>query len=235
MVSIINSHPWVIAAAVAVIMACLVLFTVLRRAGRTKEIKKLSEKYGWKFDEKLKTPEELFKQTGFDFFNKEENRWAENFITGIENNCYKAEYFDYSYETYDSARESEADRYYRYFFSCVLVTFNEGALPSFRLEPETLLTRMAEKTGLQDIDFEDFPDFSDNYRLEGKDEAIVRKFFNRAVLESFERQKGLDVYAEGRQMLVVKQRAGTIRIYQFLENVKDIAVTLGAEIKKFQS
>ena len=94
---------------------------------------------------------------------------------------------------------------------------------------------MAEKTtGLQDIDFDDFPDFSDNYRLEGEDEELVRKFFNRTVLESFERQKGLDVYAKGRQMLVVKQRVGTIRIYPFLENVRDIASTLGAEIKNFR-
>ncbi len=233
--SVINAHPWLLLVTFFVLVAVIVVVSLFCRASRKKEIEKFAGRYGWKFSVDYKTPEELFKQTGFSFFNKEENRCAENFVTGMENSYSKVIYFDYSYETYDGSRENESERYYRYFFSCALVTLNEGELPSFRLEPETILTRMAEKTaGLQDIDFDDFPDFSDNYRLEGEDEELVRKFFNRTVLESFERQKGLDVYAKGRQMLVVKQRVGTIRIYPFLENVRDIASTLGAEIKKFR-
>lgn len=230
--SFISKHPMMLLAIALMLMAIIIFFSLFYHAARKKELRKFARRYGWKFLESWKTPEELFEQTGFDFFKDKTSANVSNFIIGIENSYSKIEFFDYSYEIYEPFYENEADKYRRQYFSCALILLNEGRLPAFRMEPETLLTRLGEKTGLQDIDFDEAPDFSDNYRLEGDDIAEVRKFFNRTVLYAFERQKGLRVYAKDRKLLIINQQVGTGKIYYFLEKARDIASTLGAEAKK---
>lgn len=58
-------------------------------------------------------------------------------------------------------------------------------LPEFRLRPETLLDRVGEFFGWQDINFESYPEFSKSYRLQGQIEAAIRETFNFKVLQFF--------------------------------------------------
>lgn len=59
-------------------------------------------------------------------------------------------------------------------------------LPDFALEDENFLTRIAEKFGMQDIDFDTHPEFSKRYRLTGKDEQAVRELFTNDLLTRIE-------------------------------------------------
>lgn len=52
-------------------------------------------------------------------------------------------------------------------------------LPQFTCVPENALFRLAQHLGMQDFDFEEDPEFSKAYQLQGQDEAAVRALFTR--------------------------------------------------------
>ena len=45
--------------------------------------------------------------------------------------------------------------------------------------------------GMQDIDFDQHPEFSDQFRLTGEDEGAIRDFFDQELLDFFAPQNGL--------------------------------------------
>jgi len=53
----------------------------------------------------------------------------------------------------------------------------ERRLPTFMLTPEDLRAKLAVLFGGQDVDFDDSPEFSRRYRLQGTDEDAVRALF----------------------------------------------------------
>ena len=50
----------------------------------------------------------------------------------------------------------------------------ELGLPDFYMKPEHFLHKIAAFLGFEDIDFEEFPGFSDQYHLKGEDEHYIR-------------------------------------------------------------
>jgi len=55
--------------------------------------------------------------------------------------------------------------------------------PAFELSPESLFHRLGEWFGMQDIDFDDHPEFSRKFVLRAEDEAQVRQFMDRPLLD----------------------------------------------------
>ena len=63
-------------------------------------------------------------------------------------------------------------------------------LPQFLLKPENFFHKIDNYLGLQqDIDFEQFPEFSDQYLLQGEEEDLVRKEMSDEVLKFFTIEK----------------------------------------------
>lgn len=62
---------------------------------------------------------------------------------------------------------------------CTMVLWEtEGAhLPRFSLVPEGFFRRIAQRFGVKDFDFDEDPEFSKAYQLQGDDEAAVRALF----------------------------------------------------------
>lgn len=230
----VSAHIWIILVVWALLSVILVIVSLRMRKTRKNIIRKTAYRCGGMFKEKLLSAEQLSEQSGFDFFKRGENRYAENFIEGIESPYFRLTYFDYSYEEQNSADPNDPSRFSRRFFSCALIDTKDGEIPTFRLEPETLLTRAAEKVagGKKDIDFEQAPDFSDNYYLYGDNVDVIRNFFNMSVIRSFESHKGLTVYAEGRKILVISPMMGAEKISMFVETAQDISSTLVYEARK---
>ncbi len=72
-------------------------------------------------------------------------------------------------------------------------------LPKFEMRPETLLYKIGELLGFHDIDFEEYPVFSRQYRLKGEDEHYIRATLNDRTLQFFSEEKnwfleGLNYY-----------------------------------------
>lgn len=78
-------------------------------------------------------------------------------------------------------------------------------LPEFYMHPERFFHRIGESLGLtEDIDFEESPRFSHNYRLTGEDEEYIRHYFQEPVLRYFAVEKGWSLEGLGYYLVLYK-------------------------------
>ncbi len=92
--------------------------------------------------------------------------------------------FDYSY-TISNGKTSVTYRQTVYFrYSKAL------ALPTFVMVPEKWYHRIGTFFGMQDIDFVEYPEFSQNYLLRGSDEDYIRYHFHHPEMIRFFDQQG---------------------------------------------
>ena len=70
-------------------------------------------------------------------------------------------------------------------------------LPDFSLRPEHVFHKIGGLLGFQDIDIDQYPDFSRSYLLKGSDEEAVRGVFGDPVLAFYERTTGLSTEGAG--------------------------------------
>lgn len=61
-------------------------------------------------------------------------------------------------------------------------------IPHFTLRSESLMTRVADYVGFADINFAEYPTFSNRYLLRGREVDAIRAFFTPGLLEYLERQ-----------------------------------------------
>ncbi|MCB0568356.1 MAG: hypothetical protein KDC66_01260 [Phaeodactylibacter sp.] len=105
----------------------------------------------------------------------------------------EANIFDYHY-TISSSNSSRTFKQTVFF-----VHSKKLGLPQFLLKPENFFHKIGQLLGMQDIDFEAFPEFSDQYLLRGEDEDYIRSSFPPAALQFFTVEKnwsleGLNYY-----------------------------------------
>ena len=77
-------------------------------------------------------------------------------------------------------------------------------MPPFQLRPEGFFDRVGAKLGMQDIDFESHPRFSELFVLKSVDEEGTRRFFDAALLTEFESREGIRLEAERNRFLFIK-------------------------------
>ncbi|MCB0632372.1 MAG: hypothetical protein R2824_17480 [Saprospiraceae bacterium] len=68
-------------------------------------------------------------------------------------------------------------------------------LPDFRMRPELFIHKVGALIGFEDIDFEEYPDFSNQYYLKSSDEYYLRASLKEGFFKFFSREKGW--YLEG--------------------------------------
>ncbi len=74
-------------------------------------------------------------------------------------------------------------------------------LPAFTLRPEGLSQKLGGVMGQQDIDFQEQPDFSSAYVLQGSDEAQIRALFDAEKLAFFAQRRGLSIEGDGHRLV----------------------------------
>jgi len=79
-------------------------------------------------------------------------------------------------------------------------------VPDFALEPERLWSRFSELVSGKDIDFAEFPEFSEKYYLRGDDETAIRNFFNESLIKFLESRDDMHVECHKHRMLIYKKR-----------------------------
>jgi len=104
--------------------------------------------------------------------------------------------FDYSY-TAGSGKGSTTHKFTVFHFRS-----EKLKLPAFAMKPENTWDKLAALAGFQDIDFPSHPNFSEKYRLRGRQEPAVRSLMAPHVLEHFERAPKLCVEGTGDTLLV---------------------------------
>ena len=127
--------------------------------------------------------------------------------------------FDYAY-TISSNNSSKTYRqtvYFRYSKSL--------ALPHFVMVPEKWYHKVGTYFGMQDIDFVEYPTFSQNYLLQGSDEDYIRHHFNHPDLVKFFDQQ--DFYSlEGMNYLLILYIHNTLLPKQQIQQLVRIGNTI---------
>ena len=101
--------------------------------------------------------------------------------------------FDYSFVTGGGFNDGKPGTGATYATSAVYFCSTKLDLPQFTLEPE----KKHQIEDLHDIDFIDYPKFSDKYLLRGNPEKSIRKLFNKELIEFFESNSELELCVEG--------------------------------------
>ena len=170
---------------VLVVPACLIGFVFyiahLRVKKRTEAMCVLAESLEMKFEAKKCDPSTLGLD-GIDLFEQGRSRKVLNLIKGTFEDI-NAFIFDYHYVTGGGKNSSHHSQTVIAYEIC---SKDGSQLPQFTCKPERFYHRFADMFGFEDIDFEQYPEFSKAYRLKGENEDSVRKIFNETVIRQLE-------------------------------------------------
>ncbi|GAB4331767.1 MAG: hypothetical protein OHK0038_06890 [Flammeovirgaceae bacterium] len=103
----------------------------------------------------------------------------------------------------------------------MLITHLPYAMPEFVLEREHLIDKLFVKLGYQDINFDEFPKFSNMYLLAGREEEKIREFFNPQLIKLMENNPIF--YLESKAgMLFIQVKQGVLSAKE-IESLIDFA------------
>jgi len=106
-------------------------------------------------------------------------------------------------------------------------------IPDFTIQKEGFFDSLFNLSGMNDIDFEDFPNFSYYYLLKGPNENQIRNFFKFELVQFFEQHKGFNVECKsGSVTIYKKQSLLTIEeIEQMLKFSEHLITTIMLKLK----
>jgi hypothetical protein len=137
----------------------------------------------------------------FQLFKKGIGRRIKHLLTKeFPDSGLKVYLFDYQYTV--STGKTSVTYYQTVFYTST----KDMGLPRFYLKPENLLHTIGSWLGKNDIDFDDFPDFSKSYYLTGEDEYLIRRTFTEQVIKFFEKNPGWSVEGLNYFMIFYQER-----------------------------
>lgn len=219
--------PFVFIAAVVGIFVVIVVFAVRADKKRTQACEDYARQMGFTYEKKISGTEHL-PCSGANLFDRGRSRNCYNYMTGKIADI-DILLTDYQYTTGGGKNTTT--------HTMTVAAYHVPGVnvPDFTLEDENFLTRIAEKFGMQDIDFDTHPVFSKRYRLTGKDENAVRALFTPTLLTSIENgliRKEWRVQA-GDGWLVIHsngRRIKPVELDSFLNSTFDLANKMTAEM-----
>ena len=119
---------------------------------------------------------------GIDLFERGSSSYAVNLIKGTLEDT-NVLIFDYHYITGGPKNSAQYSQTVIAFEICSKDGFK---LPQFTCKPERFYHKFADVFGFKDINFEQYPEFSKAYRLNGDNASSVRKIFNETVIRQLE-------------------------------------------------
>lgn len=198
----------------------------LKEKAATQEQQVIAHQKNWKHNNKLNLPFfELFtKYLGIDTYHPLYSKY-EGGITGKINGWSFVVFDGYYYPGGSGGGDYDSEPYYQTFF---VLSIKDADFPLFGLEPETLTSKLHNVLAKFDIDFQSHPKFSKSFTLYGNEESRIRQIFNNDVLNFFEFQKGISVFAYKNHILMYskKKRRRSTQIERRLEDLVHIAKLL---------
>lgn len=176
---------YVVLAVMAVIgvVVGIILFARHLEQKRTEALGEFAGGLGLDFsptqDEPLLTELQIFK-----LFNSGHSRQMKNVIKGVTDIATIA-IFDYQYSTGSGKNRKTHSN------TIVAMKSDDLTIPIFTMRPENLFDWFGSAIGLQDIDFDEHPEFSKSFVLKGENEEAIRKFFDIPLLDFFAEKKGI--------------------------------------------
>jgi MFS superfamily sulfate permease-like transporter len=163
---------------------------------RQKILAAFAQQKGLVFDHKRTTSILRFRFAPFTIAKRA--AYGENILMG------NAEYCNYFF-TDIYVEEGALMTKQEYKMTILLVTDIHAPIPVFSIEKAGAFDLIKEIGGHKDINFDAYPEFSNEYYLTGEDEQQVRAFFGEPLIRLFERQKGFCVECRNNVLLIYRQ------------------------------
>ncbi|MEZ5057819.1 MAG: hypothetical protein R2879_12370 [Saprospiraceae bacterium] len=112
----------------------------------------------------------------------------------------------------------------KFYTSVFFIQSKELGLPEFLMKPENFFHKIGSFLGMQDIDFEESPEFSNQYLLKSDDEYRLRKLFDEDMLKMFTVEKNWTL--EGIGYFMVFYRHNYLLNMQTLESFYKKGMTI---------
>jgi hypothetical protein len=173
------------------VIAVLVI-TLLNQQKRSKDILALAAQQGYQQSAQQVSLEDL---DGFDISSQGHGRGVHNLLC-IQKDGATLSLFDFS-ATFGQRKSQRTQ------IETVLLMQSEKLhLPTFYLHPENIGTKIQSALGgMEDINFENHPDFSKSYALEGVEDVAIREVFHSSLLDYFAQRRGLSVEGQSGKLL----------------------------------
>lgn len=162
---------------VIVVVLGVVIGSIVAAKRRTEAIKQLADSLGLEFKQQSSVDElAMFAQIAY--FSRGRSHQILNHLSG-STDVAAIHILDFQY-TVGSGKNSASKRQ-----TVVALVSDELQVPGFDLAPESIFSRFTEMFGVQDIDFESHPEFSNKFILQANDVDAVRRFLDRVLLDLF--------------------------------------------------
>ncbi len=89
--------------------------------------------------------------------------------------------------------------------STMLAMVVSPRVPQFVLDKERLLDRVAAFAGFNDVNFEEYPEFSSKFKLQGANVEALREFFTADLIRLLEANPEYHIEARGNQVLIFEK------------------------------
>jgi len=192
--------------AIASVVGIVIAIVIRVDRQRTQEIQSLSDKLNFAFTEDA-GPALTATTQQFDLFSRGRDRKLRNIIQGRVKHL-TVTVADYSYAT-GSRRNRNM-----HIQTVAIVQSNSSYFPKFVLTPKNTFHTIGGLFGLQDINFDAYPTFSNNYCLQAVDESALRDKFTSAGLLLLDAEEKISL--EGNQQaLLYYQNDKTLKPQQW--------------------
>lgn len=199
--------------AAVVLMAGILTARHARAFRRTREMRALARRMGWRFTAGPSL-DVVPDRKRFGLFSVRMHQGMRNHLSGTVGE-YQVAIFDLRYSTTsDSAAGSEQ--------TVVHVRAPGLDLPAFSLRPERVFHRPGDRVGGDDVDLRDDPEFSQAFHLAGRPARAIRDLFDARVRDVYHRNHDLSTDAAGSDLLFWR-RAEVVA-------AKDVAVLVQAAV-----
>lgn len=185
----------IVALAIVVVVAVIVM-SYYQNQKRMQDMRALAGSMGYEYVQEAGLDGGL---AGLALFSHGHTRKATNLLSSAAGSA-TVTIMDYRYESgYGRNRRIQSQ-------SVLLFESDRLNLPLFVLHPEGVFQKLGGLLGQQDIDFDNQPDFSAAYVLQGSDEAQVRALFSSDKLAFLARRPGLNIEGQGQRLIYYRAR-----------------------------
>ncbi|MEZ6192059.1 MAG: hypothetical protein R3C45_12345 [Phycisphaerales bacterium] len=159
------------------LIVLVIVLSIRHEKKRTEALRTFAQANGFSFEDIADSPE-VIGLPAIELFNRGHSKRTSNTMRG-EIASAAVRVLDYRY-TVGSGKNSSTSHQ-----TLVAVSTGDAMLPSFTLAPETFFHKIGQAFGYQDIDIDQFPEFSKRYLLRGGDEAAIRTLFGGRVVDAY--------------------------------------------------
>ncbi|NJN60076.1 MAG: hypothetical protein HC879_22660 [Leptolyngbyaceae cyanobacterium SL_5_9] len=176
-----------------VLAAVVIVFSFYFEQRRTKQLGAIATELNLEFYENGNGRVMGFVQD-FQLFSKGRNRRVKNLMQGQVKDAFVA-IFDYRYVTGRGKHSHTYDQ------TVILLRSKQLQVPKFSLHPENFFHKMGNFLGYHDIDFANYPEFSNRYLLRGENETLIHKAFHSEVIAFYENSRGISTEASDSRLI----------------------------------